>query len=38
MLQAPFTSRPSRKDSPAIASTHPAPDLFTDGDTPSLPG
>ena len=37
MLRAPFKSRPSHEDQPAVPSTHPAPDLFTDGDTPSLP-
>ena len=37
MLRAPFKSRPSREDSPAIPSKHPTPDLIADGDTPSLP-
>ncbi len=36
MLRAPFNSRPSCQRSPAILSTHPAPDLIRDGDTPSL--
>ena len=37
MLRAPFKSRPSDKNLPATSSTHPTPDLITDGDTPSLP-
>ena len=37
MLRAPFKSRPARRNSPVTPSTHPAPDLIRDGDTPSLP-
>ena len=37
MLRAPFNSRPSLTNPTAVPATHPAPDLFTDGDTPSLP-
>ena len=37
MLRAHFKSRTPCRNPPVALSTRPAPDLFGDGDTPSLP-